>query len=83
MHELLLGEHGFYDDDLHRRCGSRTSRCAGCGTSARTSEGQIDKAARVVELIHAYRVRGHLMADTDPLESGSAGTPTWTSSSTA
>src|SRR5262249_53842914 len=29
---------------------------------------QIDKAARVVELIHAYRVRGHMMADTDPLE---------------
>ena len=35
---------------------------------AHTSEGQIDKAARVIELIHAYRVRGHLMADTDPLE---------------
>ena len=33
-----------------------------------SSEGQIDKAARVIELIHAYRVRGHLMADTDPLE---------------
>src|SRR4029434_11157108 len=28
----------------------------------------VDKAARRVELIHAYRVRGHLMADTDPLE---------------
>src|SRR5262249_56809785 len=32
------------------------------------SEGQIDKNARIIELIHAYRVRGHLMADTDPLE---------------
>ena len=31
-------------------------------------EDDIDKAARVHELIHAYRVRGHLMADTDPLE---------------
>jgi 2-oxoglutarate dehydrogenase E1 component len=31
-------------------------------------EGQIDKNARVIELINAYRTRGHLMADTDPLE---------------
>ncbi len=31
-------------------------------------EGQIDKSARVIELINAYRTNGHLMADTDPLE---------------
>ncbi len=31
-------------------------------------EGQIDKNARVIELINAYRTSGHLMADTDPLE---------------
>jgi 2-oxoglutarate dehydrogenase E1 component len=31
-------------------------------------EGQIPKSARVIELINAYRTRGHLMADTDPLE---------------
>ncbi len=31
-------------------------------------EGQIDKSARVIELINAYRSNGHLMADTDPLE---------------
>ncbi len=31
-------------------------------------EDDLSKAARVYELIHAYRVRGHLMADTDPLE---------------
>ncbi|MDT4977026.1 MAG: multifunctional 2-oxoglutarate metabolism enzyme, partial [Pseudonocardiales bacterium] len=30
-------------------------------------EGQIDKNARVIELINSYRARGHLMADTDPL----------------
>ena len=35
------------------------------------------------ELIHAYRVRGHLMADTDPLEYRSAATPTSTSPPTA
>jgi 2-oxoglutarate dehydrogenase E1 component len=33
-----------------------------------THEGQIDKSARVIELINAYRSNGHLMADTDPLE---------------
>src|ERR1039457_5584303 len=31
-------------------------------------ENDISKAARVHELIHAYRVRGHLLADTDPLQ---------------
>ncbi len=31
-------------------------------------ESEVDKPARVIELIHAYRVRGHLMADTNPLE---------------
>ncbi len=31
-------------------------------------EDEIGKTARVVELVHSYRVRGHLMADTDPLE---------------
>ncbi len=31
-------------------------------------EGQIGKNARVIELINSYRSRGHLMADTDPLE---------------
>ncbi|MFT4214789.1 MAG: multifunctional oxoglutarate decarboxylase/oxoglutarate dehydrogenase thiamine pyrophosphate-binding subunit/dihydrolipoyllysine-residue succinyltransferase subunit [Microbacterium sp.] len=29
---------------------------------------RVDKTARVQELINAFRVRGHLMADTDPLE---------------
>ena len=30
-------------------------------------EGTVDKTARVLELIESYRTRGHLMADTDPL----------------
>ena len=54
--------------DLRERCGSRTSRSAGCRTRPFSHEGQIDKAARVIELINAYRTNGHLMADTDPLE---------------
>ncbi len=31
-------------------------------------EIQVNKVARIQQLIHAYRVRGHLMADTNPLE---------------
>ena len=33
-----------------------------------THEGEIGKAARVIELINAYRTSGHLLADVDPLE---------------
>ncbi|MEU4428439.1 multifunctional oxoglutarate decarboxylase/oxoglutarate dehydrogenase thiamine pyrophosphate-binding subunit/dihydrolipoyllysine-residue succinyltransferase subunit, partial [Actinoplanes sp. NPDC024001] len=67
MHELLLGQHGFYDD-IFTALRIPYEPVRWVRDVARTSEGQIDKAARVVELIHAYRVRGHLMADTDPLE---------------
>ncbi|GGM81586.1 multifunctional oxoglutarate decarboxylase/oxoglutarate dehydrogenase thiamine pyrophosphate-binding subunit/dihydrolipoyllysine-residue succinyltransferase subunit [Dactylosporangium sucinum] len=67
MHELLLGEHGFYDQ-IFTALRIPYEPVRWVRDVARTSEGQIDKAARVIELIHAYRVRGHLMADTDPLE---------------
>ncbi|MGW2553835.1 multifunctional oxoglutarate decarboxylase/oxoglutarate dehydrogenase thiamine pyrophosphate-binding subunit/dihydrolipoyllysine-residue succinyltransferase subunit [Streptomyces sp. NPDC001635] len=36
-------------------------------TTSDTADGSAVKAVRVAALIHAYRVRGHLMADTDPL----------------
>lgn len=63
VHQLLLGEDGFYDNIF---------------TSLRIPyepvrwvedipEGAIDKTTRVIGLIDAYRTRGHLMADTDPL----------------
>jgi len=67
IHELLLGEHNFYDD-IFTSLRIPYEPVRWTRDVARTSEGQIDKAARVIELIHAYRVRGHLMADTDPLE---------------
>jgi 2-oxoglutarate dehydrogenase E1 component len=67
MHQLLLGEGNFYDDVFASlRIPYEPIRWT--RDVARTSEGQIDKAARVIELIHAYRVRGHLMADTDPID---------------
>jgi 2-oxoglutarate decarboxylase len=67
MHELLLGGHEFYDE-IFTSLRIPYEPIRWTRDVAHTSEGQIDKAARVVELIHAYRVRGHLMADTDPLE---------------
>jgi multifunctional 2-oxoglutarate metabolism enzyme len=67
IHSLLLGEDSFYDDVFQSLRipyePVRWIRDIPAG-----HEDDITKAARVHELIHAYRVRGHLMADTDPLE---------------
>jgi 2-oxoglutarate decarboxylase len=64
MHELLLGEHGFYDEIFTAlRIPYEPVRWV-----RDVSEGQVDKNTRVMELVREYRVRGHLMADTDPLE---------------
>lgn len=66
IHELLLGEDGFYDEIFRSlRIPYEPVRWT---QDISTDRNQLDKASRVQELIHAYRVRGHLMADTDPLE---------------
>ncbi|MFD6568840.1 multifunctional oxoglutarate decarboxylase/oxoglutarate dehydrogenase thiamine pyrophosphate-binding subunit/dihydrolipoyllysine-residue succinyltransferase subunit [Micromonospora profundi] len=67
MHELILGEHDFYDE-IFTSLRIPYEPVRWMRDVAVNSEGQINKTARVHELIHAYRVRGHLMADTDPLE---------------
>jgi 2-oxoglutarate decarboxylase len=67
MHELLLGEDGFYDD-VFRSLRIPYEPVRWVADQQHSHEGDLDKATRVNELIHAYRVRGHLMADTDPLE---------------
>ncbi|WP_194823422.1 multifunctional oxoglutarate decarboxylase/oxoglutarate dehydrogenase thiamine pyrophosphate-binding subunit/dihydrolipoyllysine-residue succinyltransferase subunit [Micromonospora sp. S-DT3-3-22] len=67
MHELMLGERGFYDQ-IFTSLRIPYEPVRWVRDVAVDSEGQINKTARVHELIHAYRVRGHLMADTDPLE---------------
>nr|WP_207782140.1 multifunctional oxoglutarate decarboxylase/oxoglutarate dehydrogenase thiamine pyrophosphate-binding subunit/dihydrolipoyllysine-residue succinyltransferase subunit [Phytoactinopolyspora limicola] len=67
VHQLLLGEHGFYDEIFQSlRIPYEPIRWATDVTTDHADE--VSKQARVLELIHAYRVRGHLMADTDPLE---------------
>jgi 2-oxoglutarate decarboxylase len=82
VHQLLLGETASTTRSS-RACASPTSRSAGCRTSTPRHDDDINKVARVQELIHAYRVRGHLMADTDPLEYKQRATPTSTSRPTA
>ncbi|MFJ2779893.1 MULTISPECIES: multifunctional oxoglutarate decarboxylase/oxoglutarate dehydrogenase thiamine pyrophosphate-binding subunit/dihydrolipoyllysine-residue succinyltransferase subunit [unclassified Kitasatospora] len=67
IHRLLLGENGFYDEIFESlRIPYEPVRWA--TDVATTHDDEVNKTARVMELIHSYRVRGHLMADTDPLE---------------
>jgi len=67
IHQLLLGEDGFYDEIFEAlRIPYEPVRWV--QDISASHEDDVDKVARVHELIHAYRVRGHLMADTDPLE---------------
>ncbi|HOA65779.1 MAG TPA: multifunctional oxoglutarate decarboxylase/oxoglutarate dehydrogenase thiamine pyrophosphate-binding subunit/dihydrolipoyllysine-residue succinyltransferase subunit [Phycicoccus elongatus] len=67
VHQLLLGAEGFYDEIFESlRIPYEPVRWV--RDISATHDDDINKVARVQELIHAYRVRGHLMADTDPLE---------------
>jgi 2-oxoglutarate dehydrogenase E1 component len=67
LHMLLLGEDGFYDDIFRAlRIPYEPIRWASDITTSHDDD--INKQARILEMIHAYRVRGHMMADTDPLE---------------
>ncbi|HEY0888356.1 MAG TPA: multifunctional oxoglutarate decarboxylase/oxoglutarate dehydrogenase thiamine pyrophosphate-binding subunit/dihydrolipoyllysine-residue succinyltransferase subunit [Nocardioides sp.] len=67
MHELLLGRNGFYDE-IFRSLRIPYLPIRWAQDVATSHDDQISKQARVLELIHAFRVRGHMMADTDPLE---------------
>ncbi|MFF0307807.1 multifunctional oxoglutarate decarboxylase/oxoglutarate dehydrogenase thiamine pyrophosphate-binding subunit/dihydrolipoyllysine-residue succinyltransferase subunit [Streptosporangium sp. NPDC004379] len=67
IHRLLLGEEGFYDEIFEAlRIPYEPVRWV--QDISATHDDDVAKSARVIELIHAFRVRGHLMADTDPLE---------------
>ncbi|MCU1524047.1 MAG: multifunctional oxoglutarate decarboxylase/oxoglutarate dehydrogenase thiamine [Microbacteriaceae bacterium] len=67
VHELLIGQRGFYEgifadlripyDPIHWASDIHVDLA-----------NQVGKTARVQELINSFRVRGHLMADVDPLE---------------
>ncbi|MQA78524.1 MAG: multifunctional oxoglutarate decarboxylase/oxoglutarate dehydrogenase thiamine pyrophosphate-binding subunit/dihydrolipoyllysine-residue succinyltransferase subunit [Streptosporangiales bacterium] len=66
VHELLLSD-SFWDG-IFRSLRVPTVPIRWAPDLAASHEDDIHKQARVFELIHAFRVRGHLMADTNPLE---------------
>jgi len=67
VHELLIGERSFYED-IFRGLRIPYAPIRWNKDIAVDLAERIDKTARVQELINSYRVRGHLMADIDPLE---------------
>jgi 2-oxoglutarate decarboxylase len=73
IHELLTGDSNFYDDiyrDLRipyepvrwSRDRNRLNLTGG------STDELVSREAAVLQMINAYRVRGHLLADLDPLE---------------
>jgi 2-oxoglutarate dehydrogenase E1 component len=67
VNQLLLGEHDFYDG-IFAALHIPYEPIRWAADIATAHDDDLDKTSRVHELIHAFRVRGHLMADTDPLE---------------
>ena len=68
VHELLLGEHGFYDG-VFRSLGVPYEAVQWhADRSPVNNEGaMLEKQMQVSTLIRVHRVRGHLIADLDPL----------------
>ncbi|MEO8432991.1 MAG: multifunctional oxoglutarate decarboxylase/oxoglutarate dehydrogenase thiamine pyrophosphate-binding subunit/dihydrolipoyllysine-residue succinyltransferase subunit [Acidobacteriota bacterium] len=71
IEELVLGGHDFFESIFselgvpYQPLHWATDKSPGLFADSRTAE--IEKQARVLEIINAYRVRGHLIADIDPL----------------
>ncbi|KZF17274.1 multifunctional oxoglutarate decarboxylase/oxoglutarate dehydrogenase thiamine pyrophosphate-binding subunit/dihydrolipoyllysine-residue succinyltransferase subunit, partial [Rhodococcus sp. EPR-134] len=63
IHNLLISDE-FYDEIFH----ALGNPYEPVRWRKDVPEGAVDKNTRVLELIAAYRDRGHLMADTDPLQ---------------
>ncbi len=67
IHELLIGQHDFYDEIFDAlRVPYSPIRWANDVSDDRV--GSIPRSARIFSLINAYRNLGHFMADIDPLE---------------
>ncbi|HET7711866.1 MAG TPA: multifunctional oxoglutarate decarboxylase/oxoglutarate dehydrogenase thiamine pyrophosphate-binding subunit/dihydrolipoyllysine-residue succinyltransferase subunit, partial [Thermoanaerobaculia bacterium] len=70
IHELLIGADSFYDD-IYRdlRIPYEPARWAKDRQRAgSTTDEMVAREAAILQMINAYRVRGHLLADLDPLE---------------
>ncbi len=71
VHELLIGEHRFYDE-VFESLGvpyqpARWHRDVNPFNRADGERGRLVKQSAVEQVINMYRVRGHLMANLDPL----------------
>ncbi len=73
MHKLLLGEEGFYEGVFrslkvpYRPVSNSVDRRPPLGSSLREAEN-LERAAGLMTYIRSYRVRGHVLADLDPLQ---------------
>ena len=68
VHELLLGEHGFYDDIFHDLdMPYEAVKWRPDINPIDREEAMLAKQMAVAKLIRVHRVRGHLIADLDPL----------------
>ena len=69
VHELLLGEHGFYDDIFHDLdMPYEAVKWRPDVNPIDREEAMLAKQMAVAKLIRVHRVRGHLIADLDPLQ---------------
>lgn len=71
IHELLKGQQGFYDQifaDLEIHFPPLRWAEDYNPTLFGGDREQVEKQANVLQLINAYRIRGHLLADIDPLK---------------
>ncbi|MGO1884383.1 MAG: multifunctional oxoglutarate decarboxylase/oxoglutarate dehydrogenase thiamine pyrophosphate-binding subunit/dihydrolipoyllysine-residue succinyltransferase subunit [Citricoccus sp.] len=67
IHGLLLGEQGFYEE-IFESLRIPYEPVQWKPDVQVNPEDQINKVARIQQMIHSFRVRGHLIADVDPLE---------------
>jgi 2-oxoglutarate dehydrogenase E1 component len=67
VHQLLIGGEGFYDNVFASLSIPYEPFRWQADVSA-SRDDDVNKTARVQRLIHSYRVRGHLIADTNPLD---------------
>ena len=67
VHELLIGGEGFYEE-IFASLRIPYMPIHWAEDIAVDTADHVNKTSRVQELINAFRVRGHLMADIDPLE---------------
>ncbi len=71
--ELLLGKHSFYEDVFqalsipYQPYSLSHDSTPQIGTRTGDEMSIVEKEAKVLQLIRAYRVRGHLQADVNPL----------------